>query len=184
MSEKLLTRLSFIEDRLDEDLAKCEENKLLMEHNSIINYFESGRKKYKKALDFCKKKGFLKAYDIGCAYGFQSELFITYNIDYVGIDCSVKNDEFWDSGRFIHLNKTYPFKIKADKQNDVAISILCLCWNCYLTDGEETLRTQMEQLSKDFNHVILYIDNRFFNIVKSYFKGYESFDSLFYYFYN
>lgn len=183
MSEKVLERLDFINKKLGSlSLSKCEENKLLMEHESIINYFESGRGRYKKALEFCKKKGFIKAYDIGCAYSFQSELFIDYNIDYVGID--IRNNEFWNYGRFVHLNKTYPFEIKANKENDVAISILCLGWNCYLTNGEETLRTQMEQLSKDFNHVILYIDSRHLNIINSYFKGYECFDNSFYYFYN
>ena len=50
-----------------------DENLMLLD--SIDNFFECETyKKYEFVLNFCKKNGFNRIFDIGCAYGLQSEV--------------------------------------------------------------------------------------------------------------
>lgn len=161
---------------------KTKNSEYLMEMDCIAHFFEcKGVDKYSTIADFCKQRGFNKAYDIGCAYGHQSEIFLLNNIDYVGIDERCTN--FWNKDKYEYITKKYPFKINA-KDNELAISVLCLTWNCYLNEGDTTLHAQLKQLSKDFNNCLLYIAKDKVDIVKQYFKGYEYIEGNFYYFYN
>lgn len=190
VKDNVLERLNSIEKELSENIDIKKNRELLMEHDSIINYYGGGKERYSTALEFIKMKGLERVFDIGCGYGFQSELFINSGINYVGIDGSVRENQFFNKDKATYLSKVYPFDIEA-KNTDLALSVLCLTWNCYLFNGAETYKQQMEQLSRDFKHVILYMNKADLNFVKSYFKGYESiegtreyFNSKFYYFYN
>lgn len=160
---------------------KTGDSEYLMEIDCIDHFFEcEGLNKYSLVAKFCKERGFNKAYDIGCAYGHQSEVFLLNGINYFGIDENCTN--FWNKDKCEYKTKSYPFKINA-KENELAVSILCLTWNCYLDEGDITLHNQLKQLSDDFNNCLLYIAKDKVNIVKKYFKGYEHIEGNFHYFY-
>ena len=114
--------------------------------------------------------------------GHQSEVFIDSDIEYIGInDLPVKN--YWNSDRYKYITKQYPFKIEA-KETDLAVSLLCLTWNCYLYKGEKTLKEQCEALTRDFKNVLLYMQKDKLLFVAKYFKSYEMLHDNFVYFYN
>lgn len=146
----------------------------------LDNFFECEvGDKYKTMLDFCKNKGYKRVFDVGCAYGTQSEVFIDSRIEYVGI-----NDHklpFWNSDKYEYIIKRYPFEIKT-KEGDIAVSTLCLTWNCYLYNGETTLNEQLSQLSKDFESAILHITKDKLDYVAKYFPVYEYVNENTYYF--
>lgn len=149
---------------------ETEDVKYLMEYDSICHFFEGGHERYEEISKYCIKNEFKKVFDIGCAYGFQSEVFLNNNINYVGIDAG--NQNFWNKDKFQYVVNEYPFKIDANDE-DLAISVLCLTWNCYLYEGETTLRKQCEALSRDFKNCLLYMQIDKLNIVKEYFKSYK-----------
>lgn len=154
----------------------------MMEDDCICHFFEcEGYKKYEIILDFAKHNNFKRVFDIGCAFGHQSEVFLNSNIEYVGIDSGEFN--FWNNDRYKYISKEYPFTIKADK-DDLAVSVLCLTWNCYLYENERTLHEQCNQLKKDFKHCLLYMDNKKIEFVKRYYNNYKILDGNFIYFYN
>ena len=158
------------------------DRKHLMMLDSIDNFFECETyKKYEFILDFCKKNGFNRVFDIGCAYGLQSEIFLNTEVDYVGID--EWNLEFWNNDNFKYIINRYPFKIEA-KDDDLAVSSLCLTWNCYLYDGDETLRKQCEALQRDFKQCLLYMQEDKIDFVNQYFKKVKILDGNFVYFTN
>lgn len=162
-----------IKERMDACIKAYEQTKdvkYLMECDSICHFFEGGHERYEKVSKYCIENGFKRVFDIGCAYGFQSEIFLNNNIDYIGID--VGNLDFWNKDKFQYIVKEYPFEIEANS-NDLAISVLCLTWNCYLYEDEITLRNQCEALSRDFKNCLLYMQIDKLNIVKEYFKNYK-----------
>ncbi|MFW5962709.1 MAG: hypothetical protein ACOCQR_03740 [bacterium] len=142
-----------------------------MEEDSITSLFEcEGFKDYEQIADFCLNNNIKKVYDIGCAFGHQSEIFLEKNINYVGInDCKLN---FWNDDKFQYIVQDYPFNIE-DTKNALAISRLCLGWNCYLYEGEKTFKEQFLQLSKDFQHCLLHIPSKNINFVNQYFANYK-----------
>lgn len=156
------------------------ENLDLERRMDLDNFFECEvGDKYKTILNFCKDKGYKRVFDIGCAFGTQSEVFIGSGIEYVGI-----NDHkltFWNSDKYDYIVNRYPLEIKTEEA-DIAVSTLCLTWNCYLYNGEATLNEQLSQLSKDFESVILHIPKDKLEYVLKYFPVYECVDKNTYYF--
>lgn len=158
-----------------------------MEEDCISHLFEcEGLQTYEKIANFAKSKGLNKVYDIGCACGHQSEVFLLSGLDYVGIEASPITN-FWNADKFTYIKGYYPFEIKADS-NDLAVSVLCLTWNCYLYEKEKTLQeqceAQCEALQRDFKQCLLYMPKERVEFVSKYFKGYEQIDKNLYYFYN
>lgn len=157
-----------------------DENLELERRMDLDNFFECEvGNKYKKILNFCKDKGYKRVFDIGCAFGTQSEVFIDSGIEYVGI-----NDHkltFWNSDKYDYIVNRYPFKIKAE-EGDIAVSTLCLTWTCYLREGNITLNEQLSQLSKDFNSAVLHIAKDKLDYVIKYFPIYECIGRGTYYF--
>ena len=101
---------------------------------SIDTFFEvEVYKTYEVFAKIAKEKGFSRVFDIGTAFGLQSEVFLNEGIDYVGINDG--NLNFWNKDKFKYIVGEYPFKIEA-KETDLAVSSLCLTWNCYLHEGE------------------------------------------------
>ena len=134
---------------------------------------------YKKILDVAKEKGANRVFDIGCAYGHQSEVFINSNIEYIGVNDF--NCDFWNSDRYQYILGTYPFKLDT-RENDIAVSVLCLTWNCYLIEKEKTLHEQLSQLSNDFNKIILHLAKDKIEYVLKYFPKYQHIKDNIYYF--
>lgn len=149
---------------------------------SIDTFFEAEvYKTYEAFARITKEKGFNRVFDIGTAFGLQSEVFLNEGIDYIGINDGDLN--FWNKDKFEYIVGEYPFKIEA-KETDLAISSLCLTWNCYLYEGEKTLSKQCNALSRDFKACLLYMQMDKLDFVKRYFKGHEIIDNKLIYFYN
>ena len=184
--KRLKERSYYLLAKYKELSSKNEDNKYkkyLIEDDCIGHFFEcEGYKTYEDIAKFCKEKGFKRAFDIGCAYGHQSECFIDTDVEYIGIEQTMWGD-FWNSDRYNYINGTYPFSIDTlDK--DIAVSVLCLTWNCYLSNGEETLKAQLEQLSKDFKHCLLYLAEDKIPKVLEYYKFHSKVKDKLYYFSN
>lgn len=165
-------------------IATLDDIEFLQEIDCIEHFLllEKEGARYEFVLKFAKEKGLKRVFDIGCAMGHQSEVFIGSDIEYIGInDLPVKN--YWNSDRYKYITKQYPFKIEA-KETDLAASLLCITWNCYLYEGEKTLKEQCEALTRDFKHVLLYMQQDKLLFVAKYFKGYEILHDNFVYFYN
>lgn len=158
------------------------DTRYLMEVDCIEHFFGvSGLERYEAIMNFARNNNITRVFDIGCAYGHQSEVFLENSIDYVGIEaCS---DNFWNKDKFKYIQKEYPFKIDS-KASDLAVSVLCLTWNCYLYEGEKTLTEQCEALQRDFKHCLLYLANDKIEFVLKYFKNHKKIDEDLYYFYN
>lgn len=152
------------------------ETQYLMEMDSIDHVLDTnciGR--YKFAMEFAKKNRVNRVFDIGCAYGHQSEVFNASGIEYIGIN---EHDlsPFWNKDQFKYIVKHYPFSIEATN-NDMAVSILCLVWNCYLHDGDRTLNEQLESLSRDFKKALLYIPQEKISHVAKYYDKFEVYEN-------
>lgn len=153
-----------------------------IEKRCLEHFFECETGKiYNDIIDICTNNNIKKVFDIGCAYGYQSECFIDTNIDYIGIDENTLN--FWNRDKYKYIASRYPFEIKT-KNDSVAISVLCLTWNCYLHEGNKTLNQQLTQLAKDFDKAILYISKDKVDYVKKHFKHCKNIKDNIYYFYN
>lgn len=177
--ERLIER--FKECNTQYDLTN--DNIFLMEHACIISLMEedgAGIRPYEIIADFAKNNGINKVYDIGCAYGHQSEVFLNNNLDYVGIETTMSG-QFWNNDKFSYIKKEYPFEIKAGS-DEIAISVLCLTWNCYLYEGEKTLDEQLEALYRDFHHCILYAPKEMVSYISKYFKNVTEIGRSLYYF--
>lgn len=156
----------------------------LMVLDCICHFFECEiYKNYQYILDFCKDRGFTRIFDIGCAIGLQSEVFLNSGVDYVGIDNHRNKLNFWNEDIFQYIVGHYPFKIDT-REGDLGVSILCLTWDCYLHEKEKTLREQCEALQRDFKDCLLYMPENKVEFVGNYFKTVEPLDSKFVYFSN
>ena len=148
MSKKDIKRAKkVLEDYRDE---------LLRQIDSLDNVLECSLENYDFMIDFAIKMGFERVVDIGCAYGFQSEL-CEGRIKYYGINTH-KLKFYKDSlnSSFRYCDQEYPFFIPYGIFKDnLAISNLALGWNCYQSekDFEETCKA----LGKDFKASLLYI---------------------------
>lgn len=176
MTSRLVERYKYLKERAFED------DQALREFDSLGHVFECGGiEHYRIAMEHAKKIGARRVFDVGCAYGHQSEVFVDSGVDYVGIN---NHDlvEFWNRDRYEYLVGEYPMDIKTSK-SDMAVSVLCLTWNCYLFDGIETLKAQCEALARDFNHVLLYMPRESVGFVAKHFDGHENLGRNFVYFY-
>lgn len=164
--------------------SSIEDVDLLMQMESIDTFFECEKYEiYENICLFAEKRGFKTVYDIGCAFGFQSECFVESDIAYIGIEaCKL---DFYNNEKYHYIQQPYPFKINIEEPNNVlAVSVMCLSWECYLYDGENTLRKQFDSLSRDFKHCLLKIQKNKLDIIKEYFCNVEKIDDDLYYFSN
>lgn len=153
-----------------------------MEEDCVTHFYEcKGFETYEKILEFAKQNHFEKVYDVGCAYGHQSEIFLDSGVEYVGVNES--EIDYWNKDRFKYISNHYPFEIQAGIK-DLAVSVLCLTWNCYLYENEKTLQEQCEALQRDFRHCLLYMSKDKIDFVKKYFKNCEVIEGNLVYFSN
>jgi len=169
-----------LSNRLHE-LLKNDSYESMMELDCLEHLFAcEGLRKYQTIATFCKENGFKKVYDIGCAYGHQNEVFLEKEIAYVGIN--EQPLDAWNQENVEYIFNRYPFSIQS-KSNDIAVSVLCLTWNCYLYKGEETLRDQLLTLSTDFDQCILYVADDKVKTIKEYYPNVKELGRKLYYFY-
>lgn len=154
----------------------------LMEEDCIAHLFGcQGIDIYEQIASFCKERGIKRVVDIGCAYGHQSEVFLKEGIQYIGVN--EHKVEFWNADKFQYIANHYPCELPTQK-GDLGVSVLCLTWNCYLYEGEKTLKEQCEALQRDFEHCLLYMVPERVDFVLRYFKKVEKIDKKLYYFSN
>ena len=130
-------------------------------------FFEVSVDNYEYFLEYCKNNNIKGVVDIGCCMGYQSELFLNNGIDYVGIDDTLNS--FWNEDRAKYETKEYPYDL-VGYEDYLAISNLCLGWNCYLYNGIETLEGQFKQLTKDFNRSLISMQKDNVKHISKYFK--------------
>lgn len=130
-------------------------------------FFEVSLENYNYFLEYCKNNNIKGVVDIGCCIGYQSELFLNNGIDYIGVDGTTNS--FWNEDKANYITKEYPCEIKGYKDY-LAISNLCLGWNCYLYNGIETLEGQFKQLAKDFDRSLIYMQKDNIEYIRKYFK--------------
>jgi hypothetical protein len=172
-------------DRLKECLELYRKNHevvYLMEEDCIAHLFECrGIETYEKIAMFCKERGIKRIFDIGCAYGHQSEVFLKEGLEYIGVNDHTAT--FWNRDKFQYIVNRYPCELPTQK-GDLGVSVLCLTWNCYLYEGKKTLTEQCEALQRDFEHCLLYIAPDKVEFVNRYFKKVKKIDEHLYYFSN
>lgn len=181
----MLTKYANLEKRMQECLDlydKTGDVIYLMEFDCICHFFEcESFKTYEKIAQFSIENNFKRIFDIGCAFGHQSEVFKNASLNYIGIEMNESN--FWNNNKFKYIVKEYPFKIETNP-DDLAVSVLCLTWNCYLYEREKTLKKQCEALQRDFKQCLLYIASDKVDFVKQYYKNCKEIDKNIIYFWN
>ena len=164
-------------DRREECIKKYKETnktEYLREDDAILHFLGAGGiEHYEFIVDFCNANNITFVYDIGAAYGHQSEVFLNTDkyVEYIGIDSGVKG-EFWNNDKYTYFEREYPCKLNP-KEQDLAVSVLCLGWNCYLYEGDKTLNEQFEALSRDFRQALIYAPQHILPTVKKHFKEVE-----------
>ena len=147
-------------------------SELLRELDCIDHLIECGSLSgYRKAMNFAIENGYETICDIGCAYGHQSELF-KGELNYIGI-----NDNLV---RFYNANEQFTRYIVDDypnrnikrfiPENTLAVSILCMGWECYKVRDDEFDR-QFKALSEDFAASLLYMPLEREEILQKYYKN-------------
>ena len=117
--------------------------------------------------------------DLGAAYGHQSECALNEGIDYLGVDDAAH--KFWNADTFTFLTARYPAPLPLE-EGDLGVSVLCLTWPCYLTEGVKTLHEQCAALAKDFKHCVLYVETEGKKVLEQYFETVTQIDRSLYYF--
>ncbi|WP_142384712.1 hypothetical protein [Bacillus sp. M6-12] len=175
-------RKTLLELGRKEYLAKTKNMEYDMEMDCIDHFFEcEGYKTYEDIATFAKSIGVERVFDIGCAYGHQSETFLKEGLDYIGVTDHTAN--FWNKDNFQYIINRYPCELPVQK-GDLGVSVLCLTWNVYLYENEKTLTEQCEALQRDFEHCLLYIQPDRMEFVSRYFKKVEKVGGGLYYFSN
>lgn len=165
-------RLGERREELNDLYDRTEDEKYLIEMDCIDHFYGcDGYKTYEKIAEYAKQHNFKRVFDIGCAYGHQSEIFLGTGLKYIGIEAA-KNTDYWNIDKFQYITDKYPFKIDT-ADGDLAVSVLCLTWNCFLNEHEKTLKEQLEALQRDFKHCLLYLDDDKVDFVKQYYKNFE-----------
>ena len=163
-------------------LASEESRALDMESDCINHLFECeivGT--YETIVAFAKENQFSRIVDIGAAYGHQSECALNEGIDYLGVDDAAHN--FWNADKFKFITARYPAPLPLEK-GDLGVSVLCLTWTCYLSEGDKTLHEQCAALAKDFEHCVLYLAKDGREAMAQYFENVTKLDDCLYYFSN
>lgn len=165
--DKRLTELSWEVPGLSRD----QETLRFMEGDSIMHFLGAGGiENYEQVVAFCQERNIHRVFDIGAAYGHQSECFLDTDIEYVGVDDAALDR--WNSDKYQYIQGVYPCPLPVET-DDLAVSVLCLTWRCYLQEGEKTLHQQCEALAKDFSHALLYVMDSAIDTLKNYFSSVE-----------
>lgn len=141
----------------------------MIKFDNLLTQFECEHlQTYGAVAHYLKQSRCRTVYDIGCAYGYQSEAFLQENINYYGIEGYFTGHGFWNQDHFRYIEKEYPFKISAPEKS-AAVSSLCIGWPCYRY-REDIWEEQAKALARDFNRVLLFTTPDFEEILKKYFN--------------
>ncbi|EQK39794.1 hypothetical protein C672_3613 [[Clostridium] bifermentans ATCC 638] len=175
----MITETNILEKRLielSELYRKTKNEEYMIQEYCLSHFFEISKENYIKVLEYCIANNIKGIVDIGCAKGFQSELFLNNNIDYIGVEES--SNYFWNDDKFKYIKAKYPISLKEHK-NYLAVSILCISWNCYLYNGMKDLHLQFKQLT-EFDKCLIYGQKEHMEIAKYYFKEVNNICGSFY----
>jgi len=159
-------------------LLEFDDTASMMKFDDLCTQFECGSfGTYASILEIVRENGGKRVFDIGCAFGYQSEVARMMGMSYVGIEGFFDFDKFWNEDEFEYIRKVYPFKIHTSA-TDVAISKLCIGWNCFKFE-DDTYRKQLEALARDFKTVVLYTTKEFTELAKHFFNVEEVDENLY-----
>lgn len=104
-----------------------------------------GQKDYQLVADTCRKLGLRGVVDLGCSYGFQSEIFQEKRLKYHGIDNGCIH--FWNGGgeNITFQAEEYPCYVNVETRNMLAVSRFCVGY---------TMK-DYEKLAKDFSCILV-----------------------------
>lgn len=163
-------------------LASKERREWDMEGDCINHFFECETyDTYEKIVAFAKENEIPRIVDLGAAYGHQSECALNEGLNYLGVDNGVQS--FWNADKFKYVTARYPTPLPLEK-GDLGVSVLCLTWTCYLSEGDKTLHEQCAALAKDFEHCVLYLAKAGKEAMAQYFETVTKLDDCLYYFSN
>lgn len=123
-----------------------EEYNVSTEKSCLENYlFAKGQRDYQFIADICQKLGLKGIIDIGCSYGYQSEIFTERRLKYHGIDSNVSR--FWNGGEtdVTFQNSEYPCFLNVETKNMLAVSRLCIGYTVH----------DYERIAKDFKYLLV-----------------------------
>lgn len=133
---------------------------------SLEEFMECSLRDYLNVLKYCLDNNIKGIVDIGCAYGFQYDLFREFGIDYIGIDgCKnfVIKDEFhgldvdnspykvdeWD-----YVIGRYPdVELPKGIEDYLAVGIMSITW---MERDLDELDRLLNKLKEDFSTAIIY----------------------------
>lgn len=137
-----------------------------------LEWFLEAPQAYKYVYDFCIAKGIELIVDIGCAHGFQSELFLDTPVAYIGVDDG-DGRYYWNHQDFLYITARYPEILLAgfvpenpEAPPPLAVSILAIGW---LHDNRIELLNQIDALSQDFYHCLLHLPEGTAHLFERYF---------------
>lgn len=154
---------------LDKLYKETKDDRYLYRRYDLDHFFEISLETYEAILKYCKENDVLGIIDIGCAFGYQSEMFLLNGIDYIGIESGL--DYFWNEDKFKYIRGKYPCDI--ENNNYLGVSSMCISWECYLDNGLETLDDQFKRLSEDFKRCLIYGQKSNMPYANKYFKKVE-----------
>lgn len=125
---------------------------------------------YEFIVRYCLENNINGVVDIGCAYGFQGELFDVFGIDYIGVDCikrttivddfnkGIMDDTLYRSDDFTYIYGYYPEIILPEYTQDyLGVSSMCLTWLCR---SEDELIKSIKGLQRDFKKSLVYYNKK------------------------
>ena len=137
-----------------------------------LEWFLEAPQGYKYVYDFCIARGIELIVDIGCAHGFQSELFLDTPVAYIGVDDG-DGRYYWNHQDFLYITARYPEILLAefvpenpDAPPPLAVSILAIGWLHY---NRIELLNQIDALSQDFYHCLLHLPEGTAHLFERYF---------------
>lgn len=180
--ENLEKRFRELQEMYKTAKTREEETEIAMEDDSLCHVIEGLRLgTYEEILHHVQRIEGKRVVDIGCAYGHQSEVFVDSGVSYMGV--TDHTGTFFNRDQFEYVVGRYPCELPLQK-GDVAVSVLCLTWNCYLLEGEKTLHEQCQALAKDFKDCLLYMPEEAVQTVTQYFSSHEKIGRNLYHFSN
>lgn len=190
--EKLKNTIEELRNEMDK-LTKMSD---MEKHYSIATLLESTLFMYNYIISIIKELDLdvNRLFDLNCGYGYQSSLIRRHNYSYVGIEsipCDFYIKKFDDD--MVYVRSKYPNFISEEEyyidsgvdkfiltNKDLLISIYSLTWGMSFYD-RDLLEKQVKQISNDFNHCIVYVNNENRDIFNKYFKNVKEFDGNYIY---
>jgi hypothetical protein len=162
----MMTAKEILEKRMKE-LERTDMNVQEHEHICWLLYTDF----YEQASKFAKETGFKKVVDIGSAFGSQKVYFDEQGIEYMGIDQDFESE---------YVAKGYypdDIEFKYGDDDTLAISHLCLTWNIYTGNDDETVIKQIKGLKRDFKYILIQAQHDKVWIIEQEFDNIEKLDS-------